>query len=50
MGNSVYKVGEKGRMLVIPKQPEREGLVKKVHEKMEHFGVMRVADLLGKTY
>ena len=50
LGTSLYKVGEKRRMLVIPRPPEREGLVKKVHEEMGHFGVMRVADLLGKTY
>ena len=50
LGTSLYKVGEKGRMLVIPRPPEREGLVKKVHEEMGHFGVMRVADQLEKTY
>ena len=50
MGSSVLKHMPGGKMVVVPKGAEREGIVLETHRGMGHYGVQRVLDRLQQNY
>ena len=50
MGSSVFRQLSGGRMVVVHKEEEREGIVLETHRGMGHYGVQRVLDRLKQNY
>ena len=50
MGSSIFKQLSGGRMVVVPKEVEREGIALETHRGMGHYGVQRVLDRLQQNY
>ena len=50
MGSSIFKQLPGGRIVVVPKEAKREGLVLETHWGMGHYGVQRLLDRLQHNY
>ena len=50
MGSSVFKQLPGDRMVVVPKEAERESIALETHRGMGHYGVQRVLDRLQQNY
>ena len=46
MGDSVFKQLPGGKLVVVPRTTDREGIVLETHRGMGHYGVQRVVDRL----
>ena len=50
MGDNVLKQLPGGKLVVVPRAAEREGIVLETHRGMGHYGVQRVLDRLQQNY
>ena len=50
MGDSVFRQMTGGKLVVVPRAAERDGIVLETHRGMGHYGVQRVLDRLQQNY